>query len=237
MLTSVLEQTQLVGRPDEYINPRGPFPLHYERVGKGSLQAFFRKIWKETAGPGGIFGIKTPFQDLSPFIQAGLFDEWFRSANFIYLARSNIFEQAVSVVIARQSGVWHHRQGESTPAYRDPPQYDPILLQRALKNLLRERSLWESFFALYEISPLRIVYEDFAFESTALVSAIQCMLRFLGYDVPSDYAVPRPTTIKLASALNTEWADRLRSETSADQDFRRVIEWRDGLCPDHLWTT
>jgi hypothetical protein len=74
MLCSVLERTGLVGVPDEYVNPRGPFPMYYEQVGSGDLRTYFHRVWERNAGPGGIFGIKTPFQDISHFVQSGLFD-------------------------------------------------------------------------------------------------------------------------------------------------------------------
>lgn len=232
MLCSVLEKTGLVGRPDEYINPRGPFPMHYERNGKGDLRTYFHRVWKKYAGPGGIFGIKTPFLDLSPFIQSGLFDEWFRSANMIYLSRSNIFEQAVSVVIARQSGVWHKMCGQASTRSECPLHYDPEMLRNTLINLIRERSLWESLFALFEITPMRIAYEEFAFDSVGLESTIRGMLRFLGYDLHSDYRIPSPSTSKLGSDLNKEWADRLRAEMATNSAIRRLIEWREGANED-----
>jgi trehalose 2-sulfotransferase len=232
MLCSVLERTGLVGRPDEYVNPRGPFPMFYKKSGAEDLRTYFHRVCKMYAGPGGIFGIKTPFQDLAPFIQARLFDEWFRSANMIYLSRRCIFDQAASVVIARQSGVWHQREGQDTGSQRASPQYDSLLLRVTLRNLIRERALWEGFFALYEIEPLRIGYEECASSPQGMVSVIHRVLGFLGFDLPADYPVPSPTTSKLGSELNTQWAERLRSEAMADAEMRRLLEWRDGAGSD-----
>lgn len=225
MLCSVLEKTGLVGHPDEYINPRGPFAMHYETNGKGDLRTYFNRVWRRHAGPDGIFGIKTPFRDLSPFIQAGLFDEWFRSANILYLSRCNIFEQAVSVVIARQSGIWHKIGGQSFEGSERDVHYDQELLRNSLIGLVRERSLWESLFSLYEITPLRITYEEFASDSVGLDSTIREILGFLGYELSCDYSIPSPITSKLGSDLNIEWADRLRAEMAADSAIRRLMEW------------
>jgi len=143
----------------------------------------------------------------------------------IYLSRSNIFEQAVSVVIARQSGVWHKLKEKSSAAMEVGPKYDAGMLRNTLKQLVRERSMWESFFALYEVAPLRIAYEEFAFEPASFVVTCRRVLQFLGYNVPPDYSIPNPTTLKLGTELNVEWAERLRSECRGDSEILELLEW------------
>jgi LPS sulfotransferase NodH len=224
MLCSVLEQTGLVGRPDEYINPRGPFPMYHQSVGDGDLHVYFHRLWEQHSGPGGIFGLKTPFQDWSPFIQSGLFDQWFRNANMIYLSRANLFEQAVSVAIARETGVWHRRTNEQ-PTDQQEPTYDHGLLKQIVKGLIREQVLWESFFVIYEIEPLRIHYEAFAYDPVELAATTRQVLRFLGYDVPADYPIPAPETRKLARDVNGQWAERLREELTHDPEIRGLLRW------------
>src|SRR5262249_34926393 len=126
--------------------------------------------------------------------------------------------------IALQSGVWHKLEREVARAEESVPTYEPKLLRATLKNVVRARSMWEAFFSRYQISPLRITYEEFASRSDELASTSRRLLRFLGYDIPGDYAVPSPATRKIGRQLNCEWAERLRTETKCDPEMWSLIE-------------
>jgi trehalose 2-sulfotransferase len=227
MLTSILERTRVLGRPDEYINPRGPFQSHYETTGQCDLRTYFHRLWKWYSGPGGIFGIKTPYQDLWPFVRCHLFHEWLRGANCVYLTRENVYEQAVSLVIARQSQVWHRIDGGPTLRTNGSPQFDLPSLRIALSRIVRERALWESLFALHGITPLRLTYEELVQDGRGSPKNVRRVIRFLGYDIPEDYPVPGPATCKLGGEVNEEWAIRLREEIDDDPLIRELLECRD----------
>lgn len=210
MLCSLLTQTNLLGMPDEYVNPRGPMPLALKTCPATTLEEYFDLLRRTQATPNGIFGMKSCFFDFKPLIQMGVVGKLLNPVQFIYLTRRDIILQAISGYLARKSGIWHiSRQagGAENPDYRKI-EYDEEEILNLIDIQIKERLEWERFFTLYSIEPLRVVYEDIVESPTTCLKHI---LNFLGEDNDISPEIIESTTVKIGGEVAQNWAKRLRA--------------------------
>lgn len=81
---------------------------------------------------------------------------------FVYLTRRNVLKQTISHIQASSTGIWHYE-------YRSEPETETETEIKVTKQdlyewsleMLRQNAIAEYFFEVYNISPLRIFYEDF----------------------------------------------------------------------------
>src|SRR5665213_1486704 len=151
MLCSILEKTQVLGYPDEYMNPRGVVQLYARQYLPTNVREYFDILRRERSTANGIFGLKVAFDDFKPIMDAALIRELLSPIRFVYLEREDLILQAVSAVVAQQSGIWH-RDAAGAP-YRSTPIAEPAFDEPAiiakLDEYTRMRANWERFFALY----------------------------------------------------------------------------------------
>ncbi len=130
---------------------------------------------------------------------------------FIYLARRNKLEQAISFVKATQTGLWHAAPDgtelERLSAPREP-RYDADAIARQLARATAQDEEWQAWFAEEAIEPLLVGYEALSADPGGVLDRI---LRRLEVDSPAAAAL-RPPVAKLADATNRAWAERFRAE-------------------------
>lgn len=131
--------------------------------------------------------------------------------HYIYLSRDDKVAQAVSLVIAKQTGLWHLNSDGSekqrTKSHKQPV-YDRQQIAEKLRMLEAETAGWEKWFKANKIEPLHITYEDMAANP---IEVFDRVMDFIGRTVPPNLKVG---TQKMATELNNEWSDRYRSEIS-----------------------
>lgn len=209
MLCSVLERTALLGYPDEYLNPRGVVQLYAHRYLPRSLQDYIDILRRERSTANGVFGLKASFDDFRPVIDAGLVNELFGPARFIYLDRKDLALQAVSAFVAQQSGIWH-RDATGVPFRSHPtaePSFDEEAILSNIDSFARARAAWEEFFVSHSISPVRLTYESVVADIGKAVRQIADTVGAV-VDIPVDLSMS--TTSKLADDRSYEWAERIR---------------------------
>jgi trehalose 2-sulfotransferase len=128
---------------------------------------------------------------------------------YVHLSRQDKVAQAVSLVLARQTGLWH-RNADGSERERDSPsqapQYDFVAISDELRMLEDEADGWRTWFSSAGISPVSISYEELASDPGRQFARVMSSLG------KSDAAVLQPETAKLADHINEEWAARFRSE-------------------------
>jgi len=205
MLRSLLQQTGVLGNPQEYINPRGPVQHFLTRYPGTDIHSYFDSLRRNTSTPNGVFGIKTNYYDFKPILDRGLIGKLLKPVKFIYLERRDVILQAISSFIARGSGKWHstHKVEKKEVVYNEKK------ILQLVDRILEERLAWKKFFTLYGINPLRISYEDLASYPDVIIEKI---LNYM--DVASDNKIDlqRPETKKLANNKNIEWAKKIQSK-------------------------
>jgi len=79
----------------------------------------------------------------------------FPDATWIHVTRNDKFRQAISLWRAKASGRWHVRDGSPEPDIA----YDFEGIDRASRAICLQERLWDDFFGLAAIAPIRLVYE------------------------------------------------------------------------------
>ena len=214
MFCSILEATGFLGYPDEYLNPRGAVQMYAARYISGSLREYFDILRRERSTSNGVFGLKITIDDLKPIIDASMIKELLSPVQFIFLERQDLVLQAVSVVIAKQTGIWH-RDASGAPLRSQTigeAKFDESAIIANLDELTRMRANWERFFSLHSISPMRLVYEDLLENINESVTQVA---NSVGVTLTQSVDMSMSATSKLADERSYEWADEMRRKYRA----------------------
>ncbi|WP_370739228.1 Stf0 family sulfotransferase [Roseisalinus antarcticus] len=161
-------------------------------------------------------------QGLWPFFAAT-----FKNAKWIFLRRNNVVEQAISRVMAKQTSVNHatsgteHFAGKTLKGYdkqynsKVTYSYDEIL--QAATAVTLENIAWDRFFDSHRIKPLRLFYEDTAFDER--MSHLDEISALVG--LGNVRKEPRQM-VKLANEKNREWKERFFIDAEKNR-FRPIF--------------
>ncbi|QKD19953.1 Stf0 sulfotransferase [Mesorhizobium sp. NZP2077] len=128
---------------------------------------------------------------------------------YIHLSRENKLAQAVSLIKAEQTGLWHIApDGTEIERVAPPkePQYDFERIKDELAELEAYDAAWNFWFAAQGITPLRIGYERLSADPAA---ALLVICEALGVQAPDAEAV-HPAVAKLADETSLDWMRRYR---------------------------
>lgn len=145
---------------------------------------------------------------------ADLVERAFGPTLFIHLSRLDKVAQAVSLLRAERSGLWHLAADgtvfEGTEAPR-PVAYDAVRLAEIVAERESDDKAWRAFFAKRQIEPLSLIYETM---TQAPQAALATILAALGRDTATATAVAVPTA-KMSDTTSDEWAQRFRAEMAS----------------------
>lgn len=234
LLCGLLEATKGAGSPDSYFMSNLD-PIWVEQWGLPSRanrsEVDYSAAYLEaviTAGKGGtkIFGLRLMreyLDNLSAMIDKvhpGLasdkarLEAAFGSILYIHLSREDKLAQAVSMVKAEQTGLWHIAPDGTEIERLSPPkdpEYDFNLIAGKLAELEQYDAGWTTWFGQQGITPLRIGYERLSADPAEVVRRI-CST--LGVSAPATTDV-RPSVGKLSDAVSTEWMRRFRQDQAS----------------------
>lgn len=178
------------------------------RVGTGATEVFgLRLMWGTVAELcdrlGGLFA--------GELTTAALLNKAFGPLSYVHVFREDKVAQAISLLRAEQSGLWHLAADGTERQRSGPPAligYDDARLVEIVDELERDDAAWTAYFAESGISPVKVRYEDLAVQPDR---EIQKVLDALGYSsMLTAPAVPR--TAKMADHITHEWRERFRQE-------------------------
>ena len=230
LLCDLLARSRVAGAPESYFRPasvpdfskRWSLELCHQEWDRSYLDAV--RVRGESST--GLFGMRIMWSDMPPFLDrlgvlypnANGDRERLRSAlgieRFVHLARDDKVAQAVSLVIAAQTGLWHRnadgtiRQG-GEPA--EPPRYDRGRIADELSMLETEQQGWARWFSEQSIAPLSLTYEALSTDPTETTKLVLEHLGVRSVDVPT------VGTAKLATSLNTAWVERFNAEEGSSR--------------------
>lgn len=172
-------------------------------------------------GGTGVFGLRMQRQSFGFFVeQLGVLypglgerariERAFGPVLFVWLTRADKVAQAVSVVRATQSGLWHGgvdgSDVERTAPHREPV-YDHAAIAAEVARFEGYDRDWQDWFAAEGIAPLRIGYDDLSADPQGAVAAV---LGALGLD-PGAAGDVVPDVRRLADDVSREWVARYRA--------------------------
>jgi len=140
----------------------------------------------------------------------------FRGGLWVWLRRNDVVSQAISRLMAEQTGINHataqpedpHFAGNLArgynPDYNQGAQYRYGAILRHVTAITVENLAWQRFFASHAITPLELVYEDVIADPG--LTHLDRMAQGIGQDQPPPRQ-PRKM-VKLANERNAAWLDR-----------------------------
>lgn len=226
LLCDLLAQTRTAGAPESYFRP-GSIPQYAERWAVELHRGRFTESYLEAArhageAQTGCFGMRIMWGDTPAFLEqlAAVYPDprndrdRLRHAlgvdTFIHLSREDMVAQAVSLVIANQSGLWHRNHDGSERQRAKPheaPRYDREQIASELLMLQDEAAGWSRWFLRNDIEPLTLTYDELAADPIAVLPRI---VTLLGH--PAAESVT-PGTARMADEINAEWSARFRAES------------------------
>lgn len=135
------------------------------------------------------------------------FEAEFGPTRWIYLWREDVVAQAVSVEIARQSGLWHRAPDGTEIERLSPPAapvYDRAALAAHIAEFVAAQAAWRDWFTAQAIAPLEVTYRAL---SDAPHQELNNVLGHLGQSKAPEISLP---TARLADEVNAEWIARYR---------------------------
>jgi LPS sulfotransferase NodH len=229
LLCDLLSGSGIAGQPQSYYR-REDIPDYARAWGVPSPDVIGDEAFERTyleavrrAGTGrtGIFGLRLMWSSVmelsvrlstiqpDPLDDAARFELAFGKPLYIHLSRQDRVAQAVSLLKAKQSGLWH-RAADGTERERlalpVPLVYDANRLGRLVDELETDDAAWNRWFSQFGVEPLRLTYEVLAAAPQAVLAQV---LSALALDASIAASVDTRTA-KLADETSLEWAHRFR---------------------------
>lgn len=177
---------------------------HSKRNKYGSFEQYCASlVWLRRGN--GFFACKASAAQLSFLTKEKLIPKVFAAPRFIHLRRRDVLAQAISFVIARQTGQWNIRKQVKA----EEPVYDAAAIAARVRAIAAANAWFEDYFALFGFPVFEVVYEDLAADPAATISDIT---EWLGLG-PSQIDRERTSLKPQRNALNDEWRSRFLDES------------------------
>ncbi len=220
-LTTLLSGTDLLGNPEEYINPE------FVRDVAVSLNSreqgpFLNMLKRRRKSKNGVFGIEVREVDVSLFGEESFFQEFGPGTCFFNLWRENIVAQAISLYRAVASGRFHSNDGNDKAS---PPSYDAPAIQHWLRHLVATENANLSLLYRRRLSFQSLCYETMVKDR---LGTLKLFMERLGVAAdPHQFAAPAQGELqKIADIWSEEAEQRFRAENVAylqDMEASRLI--------------
>lgn len=227
LLCDLLSRTGVAGNPESYFRPASVslFAASWGVLAEADTwdERYVEAVRRKGAGATGCSSLRIMWSDMPVFLaklrmlypaddgDASLLMRRLDTGHFVHLFREDKVAQAVSLVLARQTGLWHLNADGSDRQRVGPrrePRYDYDQIASELRMLDDEARGWEQWFGSQGISPMQVEYRDLV---TDPADTVRQIMKMIGRPVPG--LLPFPGTARLATALNDEWVERFRSTT------------------------
>jgi LPS sulfotransferase NodH len=205
MLGHAMGVTDQMGRPFEYSPPQNAEEWQ-KRLGQPDMKSAMREIMKRRTTMNGVFSTKLHYEHLPLF--GGLLPvvEFFPSPKIIRVVRADLLRQAISLVIARQTGAWI----SSMKGNGRTPQYDFHAIRRELERVALHNALWDS-----ELKAAGIPFLTIEFEATRtdVSNVLRRIAEFCDISLASAALPDKPVTKpQAASGRTEEWIERYHAD-------------------------
>jgi LPS sulfotransferase NodH len=196
------------GKPNSHLNYEffnSDFVIEYcEQNSISTFQQYVEAIYEEFSSPLNIFFTKGSLDQLVWLKRSGVIGVALPNYHYLRVTRRDLVAQAVSIVIAHQTGQWTSMHGHS----RGVPSYDHQKIAGAVSYFAKITADADVYFSLLDVQPAYFVYEEVLADIAQVGEKLQ---RLTGID-----ALPRmPRTLevqKQTQRMNLEWAQRFRDE-------------------------
>jgi len=209
-LTETLSLSNCLGRANEVFNPNF-IPNIAQSCNATSLDTYIDLIQRRL-NTRGVFSFEITWHQLQAvFDDTAAFMSHFGAAQSAWLIRRDIVAQAVSLAKMVKTNVAHSPTADAQTQQHAEASfvYDPVLIRRWLTHILAAERGTEAHFAEYELSPLRLTYEDIMAAGAERTRAE--FAEYIGIrEIPNINAIPKHS--KLGTSQNIDFAVRFRQD-------------------------
>jgi LPS sulfotransferase NodH len=170
----ILASTGVFNEAGEFFN--APTVLHHAaRLGLASLPAYFAAL-PSLVPPHTCLAVKASADQLAMLADAGVLEALGERVAYLLLERNDRLGQAISRVIAAQTGLWTTKHA----AMGGEPVYDRAAIDSELGAITLGNALFYAFFTANGIAPLHFSYESIMASPAGLADAVGTRLGFTG---------------------------------------------------------
>ena len=225
LLCDLLTRSGSAGAPESYFLP-ALIPRFAGRWGvvlgcEGWDRSYVGAVRQHGEAGTGRFGMRIMWRDMPVFLQrlevlypgvdtaTGRLLHVFGIDHFVHLSRVDKVAQAISLVLAAQTELWHRNADGSErerTALHAEPRYDRDQIAAQLRILEAEAVGWAQWFESVGVSPMALTYEELADDPASSHARV---LAYIGSTGPPSL---EPSTSKLATELNEDWVARFQQE-------------------------
>lgn len=209
MLGHALHRTGSFGFPLEYTQPANLAEWRRRLAGCDDVLS---EIQRRRTSPNGVFGIKIHYSHIFGYGGFRHVMRRFPNAYYVHLVRKDALEQAVSLSIAQQTGVWISGQ----ESIGEAPAYDFERIERCMRRVLLENAGWRYLLAAHGCRHMELEFENVRNDIGA---AIRTIGAFLGIEVNEDRLPTAQVTHKQGADINRTWADRFREDFAGRDEY------------------
>jgi trehalose 2-sulfotransferase len=228
LLCGLLDSTGVAGHPESYFRRQGQQEYAVKwGIARSAEGNFIYSDYIQaalTAGrtDNGVFAVRIMWETLGELLGelepmnpglpgVSLLERAFGRTRFVYLRRDDVVAQAVSLVRAEQTNVWH----DPIPAIRPAPEHDAWFdfakIERQVQEMNQHNAAWQEWFRAAGIEPFPVRYEELDVDPVGITRRI---LDFLGLDLPPT----REITVRhrrLSDELNAGWIAQYHADARA----------------------
>lgn len=232
MIIEDMLNTGVLGNPEEWFIPWDPAKTHI------NWQEDLVGVKRRASGENGVMAIKvmanqlynidTCLAEAYPAQQGaefGHFASAFHGASWIRIIRRDTVSQAISRLMAQQTGINHatarpedeHFAGNLARGYdtnyNNKTKYRYEILLNYVTAIVLENLAWDRFFASHNITPVELIYEDIVKDTDmAYLDVIAGQIGLEG----ELKRQPRKM-VKMGNNRNREWRERFFQEAAANR--------------------
>ncbi len=236
LLCNLLAATGVAGIPQSYFHEPSVsdwahdlnLPVDASRPEPEIVRTILRAAIAQGSRDNGIFGLRLQRHSFAYLVEklAVLFPEASADAErfqaafgrtlFIHLTRTDKVEQAVSLVKAQQTGLWHRAPDGTEIERLAPPRqavYDSGELRAKFEEVTAYDRDWQQWLTTEAIEPLQMTYQALSADPKTEVRRV---LSALGLDPAAANGIA-PGVARLADSTNAQWVKRFRAELCGKQ--------------------
>jgi trehalose 2-sulfotransferase len=202
-----LSSTGSTNLPREYLRPR-TIRNQSARLGAATFDGYLRLL-VDDVGRQQVFSLKSGIAQLVFLAEAGFLGAILPAPEFLLVERENVVMQAVSWVLAKQTGQWTSRH----PDKGAEPEYDRNAIRSRITQIRNENAAFREFFDRNDLPNRVVTYEEVEADPEGMVEQLAASF---GFDC-WEYQPDRVRIDVQRTTLNAEWHDRYRRETSGDE--------------------
>jgi len=200
-LGHLLFATGDLGCPLEYFRPDA-FQQWGRFLRSSAPSEIVREIMARRTSPSGWFGFKVHWDQFRFMRSLSLAASAMPISRVIWIRRRDLLDQAISLLIARQTGAWISFQEERRAA-----SYSAHRIRNTMRWLADSETQWRRFFRSAGLSPRVVLYEDLVGDPGVQVNAL---LTWFG--LPPSQRKIASLTAKQATERNAAWKKRFLAE-------------------------